>query len=140
MHRRPPSSPRTDTLFPDTTLFRSSEADVAFDEALTDRALRRLVTKMEAGRRPPWTVEEMGDRYPAMRAKVIGFRAVIRAIRPRFKLGHADRPSVFDAIVARLHEPALVRWMRRSATHRGDRTHGVSGQMGVCLCGPVAAP
>src|SRR3546814_5865680 len=67
------------------------EAEVAFDDALTDRALRRLVTKMEAGRRPPWTVEEMGDRYPAMRAKVIGFRAVIRVITPRFKqIGRAS--------------------------------------------------
>src|SRR3546814_3996903 len=89
------------------------EADVAFDDALTDRALRRLVTKMEAGRRPPWSVEEMGDRYPAMRAKVIGFRAVIRANTPRFKLGQDERPAVFAEIVASLPEPALVRWMRR---------------------------
>src|SRR3546814_21023828 len=74
---------------------------------------------MEAGRRPPWTVEEMGDRYPAMRAKVIGFRAVIRAITPRFKLGQDERPAVFDEIVASLHEPALVRWMRRFARARG---------------------
>src|SRR3546814_11003006 len=61
----------------------------------------------------------MGDRYPAMRAKVIGFRAVIRAITPRFKLGQDERPAVFDEIVASLHEPALVRWMRRFARARG---------------------
>src|SRR3546814_12811938 len=61
----------------------------------------------------------MGDRYPAMRAKVIGFRAVIRAITPRFKLGQDERPAVFDEIVASMHEPALGRWMRRFARARG---------------------
>src|SRR3546814_19283731 len=74
---------------------------------------------MEAGRRPPWTVEEMGDRYPAMRAKVIGFRAVIRAITPRFKLGKDERQAVIDEIVASLHEPAQGRRMRRFAGARG---------------------
>src|SRR3546814_19596209 len=32
IHRRPPSSPHTDTLFPYTSLFRSIEAEASFEE------------------------------------------------------------------------------------------------------------
>src|SRR3546814_9108604 len=51
MMRRPPRSTRTDTLFPDTTLFRSLRRDIAADDALrrghkTCRRHHRIGTHM----------------------------------------------------------------------------------------------
>src|SRR3546814_15853839 len=45
MIRRPPRSTRTDTLFPDTTLFRSRTADALIDPAydIAEDALRIVV-------------------------------------------------------------------------------------------------
>src|SRR3546814_11884816 len=42
MIRRPPRSTRTDTLFPYTTLFRSSNARGAFDQAIRIGRLKKL--------------------------------------------------------------------------------------------------
>lgn len=95
------------------------DAEVTFDDALTDVALRRLVDKMEAGRPAPWTVAEMGPRYAQMRDHVIGFSAAIHAIVPRFKLGQDERPGPFGEIMGWLDDPALADWMRRFNRDRG---------------------
>src|SRR3546814_14722575 len=42
MIRRPPRSTRTDTLFPDTTLFRSPAAWVRHDENTANSAVREM--------------------------------------------------------------------------------------------------
>src|SRR3546814_9145684 len=50
MIRRPPSSTRTDTLFPDTTLFRSGAypvSDMAFDWTTVDYFARVLVSSID---------------------------------------------------------------------------------------------
>lgn len=88
------------------------EADVAFDEALTDLALRTLVEHMERDRRDPWQVEAMGDRYAALSDKVIGFRATITASRAHFKLGQDESEPVFGQLVAAQGNSELGRWMR----------------------------
>lgn len=88
------------------------EADVLFDEALTDTALRTLVAHMERDRLEPWHVEAMGDRYATLRDKVIGFRATITARHARFKLGQDEDQPVFDQIVAAEGDSELGRWMR----------------------------
>lgn len=88
------------------------EADVAFDEALTDTALRTLVQHMERDRRDPWQVEAMGERYTQLSEKVIGFRATITASHARFKLGQDESEPVFEQIVAAQGESELGRWMR----------------------------
>lgn len=90
----------------------SVEADVAFDEALTDTALRRLVEHMERGRRAPWQVEAMGERYAMLAEKVIGFRATITASHARYKLGQDENQPAFDEIIAAQGDSELGRWMR----------------------------
>src|SRR3546814_16342809 len=51
MIRRPPRSTRTDTLFPDTTLFRSELFEL--DDRVGDRSLHELVLAEGLALRPP---------------------------------------------------------------------------------------
>src|SRR3546814_4735250 len=51
MIRRPPRSTRTDTLFPDTTLFRSSRRDGAGTAAARRRPLRNRARREGTSRR-----------------------------------------------------------------------------------------
>src|SRR3546814_8158155 len=57
---RPPRSTRTDTLFPDTTLFRSEPADIRVDPGIAVEFLRRRTigrVSESVGRRRGITVE-----------------------------------------------------------------------------------
>src|SRR3546814_2144445 len=63
MIRRPPRSTRTDTLFPDTTLFRSADAELTADD--------RLHAGVASGKREFESAEEItavgdGDRRHAV--------------------------------------------------------------------------
>jgi transcriptional regulator len=95
------------------------EADVSFDDSLTEEALQRLVARMEAGRAAPWTTEAMGPRYALLRERVIGFRAAITRSTPRFKLGQDERPQVFAEILRGLGDHPLAQWMRRLGRSAG---------------------
>ncbi|MBY0511882.1 MAG: FMN-binding negative transcriptional regulator [Rhodospirillaceae bacterium] len=90
-------------------------ADIAFDDALTDEALSKLVAHMEKGRPSPWTIDSLGPRYESLRGRVIGFRATIKQVSPRFKLGQDEKPTVFAEILRGLGDHPLARWMRRFA-------------------------
>lgn len=90
------------------------EADVAFDDRLTDEALARLVAHMERDRAEPWTTAALGPRYEALKRRVIGFTATIRAVAPRFKLGQDETPEHFREIVDGLGDHPLAAWMRRA--------------------------
>lgn len=98
------------------------EAEVAIDAALTDEALRRLVTHMERDRAEPWSVEAMGARYATLRDRVIGFRATITSCRPRFKLGQDESDKAFAEIVAGLGDRPLARWMRAARQGMAKRS------------------
>jgi transcriptional regulator len=88
--------------------------DVAFDEALTERALIDLVAHMERERHVPWTVSAMGERFHRLRDQVIGFRVTIRDVRARFKLGQDESDTAFGEILAGLGAGELSDWMRRA--------------------------
>lgn len=88
-------------------------ADVVFDDALTDQALSQLVAHMEKGRVTPWTTESLGPRYTNLRSRVIGFRATIQRVAPRFKLGQDEKPTVFAEILRGLGNHPVTQWMRR---------------------------
>ena len=89
------------------------EAEIAFDEALNDEALDRLVSAMEAGRPRPWTTAELGARYEGMRKRIIAFRARILSFDARFKLGQDERPDVLGQILSGLAGDPLADAMRR---------------------------
>lgn len=88
------------------------EVDVQFVPEQNDLALERLVTKMEAGRKQPWSVAQMGDRYAQLAKRIIAFRAHVRSARGRFKLGQDERPETLAELLQKLDHPALVDWMR----------------------------
>lgn len=87
---------------------------LAFDPDANDIALRRLTDKMEAMCGDGWTVDEVGVRYDAMKARIIAFRAEILGCEATFKLGQDERNEDFDTIVAGLDDPQLVAWMKRA--------------------------
>jgi transcriptional regulator len=91
----------------------SIETELRFLPEGGDAALEALVNAMEAGRAEPWAVAETGPRYRAMEQMIIAFRAEVRTLRGRFKLGQDETPDVLQKIVAHLSDPALVRWVRR---------------------------
>jgi predicted FMN-binding regulatory protein PaiB len=82
--------------------------------------LRQLVNTMEAQapRGPdqiPWDVDQMGQRYFLRSPVIVGFKAEVREVRPKFKLGQDERDDVFSDIMAGLkHGPSadLQAWMQ----------------------------
>lgn len=93
-------------------------AEIVPDEALTDEALNRTVAHMERDRAAPWNRTSLGARDETLRRGVIGFRAPIRAIRARFKLGQDEQRETFDTILASLKDQPLADWMRRMNADR----------------------
>lgn len=55
----------------------------------------------------------MGDRYARLSRGVVGFRAEVRDLTARFRLGQDKRPEVWRDLVANAPDPSLVAWMRR---------------------------
>jgi transcriptional regulator len=93
-------------------------AEVTFDEALTEPALKMLIEKMECGRERPWTVEELGPRYHAMLPRIIGFRARVTGVSGKFKLGQDEDEATYGSILERLGDNPIVPWMRRFDENR----------------------
>ena len=89
------------------------EVDIRFTPEATDRAVARLVAKMEAGRERSWSSAEMGPRYERLREAIIAFEADVRSTRARFKLGQDERPEVLDELMAGSPDAELSRWMSR---------------------------
>lgn len=87
-------------------------ADIAFEPAGGDASLAKLVDAMEEGRDNRWHIAEMGDRYRSLEQRIIAFRATVRQLAGRFKLGQDERPEILADILAHA-DPALARWMRR---------------------------
>jgi transcriptional regulator len=102
------------------------DVDVEFLPQENDVALERLVRKMEAGRREPWQISRMGQRYAQMVQRIVAFRAHVRNARGRFKLGQDETEQTLGELFAWLQDPALARWMKdfnsdRSSSGSGSR-------------------
>jgi len=93
------------------------EVEFFEDPQQIEAHLHDLVAAMEAGRPRRWSVEEMGRRYQSLSQRVIGFRANVRAIRAKFKLGQDERDDVFRDIIADLEQSSeqdeLLEWMQQ---------------------------
>lgn len=77
--------------------------------------LEDLVAAMEAGREQPWQIEDMGQRYEQLAARIAGFIAHVVEVTPRFKLGQDERSDVFADMcrgLERAGQQDLVDWMR----------------------------
>jgi predicted FMN-binding regulatory protein PaiB len=104
--------------------------DVEFFEQPKDieAHLRELVETMEgqttrATTSPAWQVDDMGARYASLSRGVIGFRARVRSVRAKFKLGQDERDDVFADIMRGLtlggSGAELPAWMRDFNSGRG---------------------
>jgi predicted FMN-binding regulatory protein PaiB len=99
-------------FFVDVEFFEQPEAIEAH--------LRELVETMEAQTMratasPAWKVDDMGARYASLSRGVIGFRAKVREVRTKFKLGQDERDDVFrDIMLGLAHGDSteLQTWMR----------------------------
>src|SRR3546814_3383653 len=143
MFRRPPRSTRTDTLFPDTTLFRSVRAPgalAAAAEARDRRAPRHSRGAALAGRyrraerrrllpglgRPrPARQGAVGPGIPRRAARLLRGRRVadllagLAAAVPRFALGLEPPARAFGEVLPGLDPPCLDRL--RAGGDQADR-------------------
>lgn len=87
-------------------------ADILFDDNLTERSLDLLIDAMEAGRPQPWSKEELGSRYHAMLGRIIGFRATVKSMTGKFKLGQDEDQKTLGSILRTLPNETTVAWMR----------------------------
>src|SRR3546814_12111306 len=101
MIRRPPRSTRTDTLFPDTTLFRSRDeysiTDLANEFDVSARALRfyedeGLINPSRKGMLRLYSKRDRARLVWILRAKRVGFRlADIREMIDLYDVGDGRR-------------------------------------------------
>jgi transcriptional regulator len=97
-----------------------ASAQFAVDVELVDEApalethLNDLVNAMEAGGPRPWRVAETASRYESLSRRIVMFRAHVRDLRAKFKLGQDERDDVYQDIVAGLDRAQggeLLSWM-----------------------------
>lgn len=87
------------------------EVDVEIVPEETDAALFRLSEALEGTGEGAWTPERMGSRYETLKQRIVGFRAHVREIHARFKLGQDESDGTFAEIIEGLGSTELARWM-----------------------------
>lgn len=75
-------------------------------------AVETLVTHAESDQPQPWAITDAGDRAGALMARIIGFRAHVRSIDARFKLGQDESAQSVSEIIAAVRDPSLKNWMQ----------------------------
>ena len=93
-------------------------AEITIDPDLTEAALGLLIDHMERNRAEPWAASELGNRYPGMLARIVGFRAKVVGLSGKFKLGQDENPATLRTILASHEDPALTEWMRHANRER----------------------
>lgn len=88
------------------------DVEIEFVPQENDAALERLVTKMEAGKREPWTIAKVGPRYAQMVQRIVAFRAHVRSARARFKLAQDESPQTLEELLDVFGGTPLGDWMR----------------------------
>src|SRR3546814_8373206 len=94
MIRRPPRSTRTDTLFPYTTLFRSSNAGNSFRERLTEVVLTPA-TRAASATHPvrastPRNTRVRATVHPSSRMRSPGIRGFAALLPSRLREGQGE--------------------------------------------------
>jgi transcriptional regulator len=87
-------------------------------------ALEKLVYRMERDRQVPWTIAEMGARYDLMVKQIVAFRAHVRRVRGRFKLGQDETPQTRTEVLKKLDNADLVRWMAHFNPQHAEESPG----------------
>jgi transcriptional regulator len=96
--------------------------DVELLPEATRESIETLTDRMEAGRAAPWHIDDAGPRLEPMMKHIIGFRAHVRAIDGRFKLGRDESRQGINEIVGSLAPGGLRDWMQIYNEDRLDET------------------
>ena len=92
--------------------------EIEFVPEETRAAVDQMVARMEGTGPGAWTTERVGARYEGMMRRIIAFRAHVRGIEPRFKLGRDETIETLSEIVAGLEDGPLIEWMVAANTDR----------------------
>jgi transcriptional regulator len=87
------------------------EVDIAFVGDETETSVERLLDHMERAAPGRWSTAALGARRDALLSRIIAFRATVRHLDVRFKLGQDERPAILDQIVAGHADRTLAAWM-----------------------------
>lgn len=87
------------------------EVDIMFVPDETESSVERLLDHMERGAPERWTTVALGARRDALLSRIIAFRATVRHLDVRFKLGQDERPAILDQIIASHADRTLAAWM-----------------------------
>jgi len=88
------------------------DVEVEFLPQETEQLVERLVRRMERDRLKPWTIRQVGPRYAQLAQRIVGFRAHVKAVYGRFKLGQDESQRTLSDILSGLQDAALARWMK----------------------------
>ncbi|MGF7149101.1 transcriptional regulator [Sphingomonas zeicaulis] len=92
--------------------------EVEFIEDETLSSVEQLTDTMEASQPNPWTIADAGERMAQLLPRIIAFRAHVRAIDARFKLGQDETAEVAAELIAGTDGTELSDWMRRMNADR----------------------
>lgn len=87
------------------------EVEVAFVAEETESSVERLLDHMERTATQRWSTAALGARRAALLSRIVAFRATVRKLDVRFKLGQDERPAILDQIVAGHPDRTLAAWM-----------------------------
>src|SRR3546814_2434183 len=119
--RRPPGSTRTDTLFPDTTLFRSA-AGKGVIVAMTVAEAEAAVTDMLAGN----AFGETGARVVIEEFLDGEEHSFIPMVDGRFAPPMATRPEEHTSqLHSLMRNPKAVFWFEQKTNHNTQRYHSI---------------
>src|SRR3546814_15627247 len=117
MIRRPPRSTRTDTLFPDTTLFRST-GDV-FNHALYEAGKTRITRRL--AERGYFDADFASHRVEVTRADNAADIDLVWSSGDPYDMGHVDFEQTPKRIVSEALLRKLVSWRDGTYYHQGRR-------------------
>lgn len=88
------------------------QVDVSFVPEETRASIERLTDRMEQDRAAPWKVSDAEARLPRLLPHIIAFRAHVRTIDGRFKLGRDESRTGINEIVGGMAHGPLRDWIR----------------------------
>lgn len=98
-------------------------ADITVRPDLTDIALERLVDRMETELPDRWQIDEVANRYEALRDRIVAFVADIVDVDARFKLAQDESEDAVRETINALGGHPLAHWMR---DFNADRLDGIA--------------
>lgn len=89
-----------------------------FVPAETPDAVEQLLAHLERQSPGHWSTAQLGARYDQLLSRIVAFRAHVRQMDPRFKLGQDEAPDEFREICSHSPDPHMVEWMQAFAAGR----------------------